>query len=41
MFALLITIAILTVLYSLAWHDQPAKERENARRANLRTKAHG
>jgi len=32
MFTLIITTAVLAVLYGLAWHNQPAKERENARR---------
>jgi hypothetical protein len=32
MFALVITIAVLAVLYGLGWHNQPAKENENARR---------
>jgi hypothetical protein len=32
MFALLVTITVLTVLYGLAWHNQPAKERDHARR---------
>jgi hypothetical protein len=31
MFIRLIGIAALAVLYGLAWHNQPAKERESAR----------
>ena len=32
MFTLILTTVVLAVLYSLAWHDQPAKERDNSRR---------
>jgi hypothetical protein len=36
MFTVLIGTIILTVLYALAWHNQPPKERDNPRRASLR-----
>ena len=32
MFTLVITTALLAVMYGLAWHNQPANEHENARR---------
>ena len=35
MFTVIIVTIVLTVLYGLAWHDQPNK-RENSRRADLR-----
>jgi len=31
MFGLVITTTVLAVLYGLGWHNQPAKENENAR----------
>jgi hypothetical protein len=34
MFALLIIITVLTVLYGLAWHDRPASQAERVRRSN-------
>ncbi len=34
MFTLAITTAVLALLYGLAWHDQPARERRNARRVD-------
>jgi hypothetical protein len=36
MFTVIIGTIILTVLYALAWHNQPPRDRENARRGNLR-----
>lgn len=32
MFILLITTVLLAVLYGLAWHDEPARQHERARR---------
>jgi hypothetical protein len=34
MFALMVTVVVLAVLYGLAWHDQPAEEPERAKRSN-------
>jgi hypothetical protein len=34
MFMTLTTIAALTVLYALAWHDRPAREPQQQRRNN-------
>ena len=34
MFTLFITTTVLAVLYGLAWHNQPAKGREDTRHAN-------
>ena len=31
MFTMLITTTVLAVLYGLAWHNQPARQREQAR----------
>jgi hypothetical protein len=30
MFALIVITTVLAVLYGLGWHNQPAKENENA-----------
>ena len=35
MFTLLVTTTVLTVLYGLAWHNQPAKERDHDERGGL------
>jgi hypothetical protein len=32
MFALILTTAVMAVLFGLAWHNEPAKARENERR---------
>jgi len=40
MFLILITAAILTVLYALAWHDQPGREPVIVRNANRRQESH-
>jgi hypothetical protein len=34
MFTLIVTTTVLAVLYGLAWHNQPAKDGENVRRAD-------
>jgi len=34
MFMTLTTIAILTVLYALAWHNQPARDQDRQPRGN-------
>jgi hypothetical protein len=32
MFTAIVLVAVLAVLYGLAWHNQPVKARENNRR---------
>jgi hypothetical protein len=34
MFTLAITVAVLSVLYGLAWHNEPARQPDLVRRAN-------
>lgn len=36
----LTTIAVLTVLYALAWHDQPAREPAATQRAQRKEASH-
>ncbi|HWW00818.1 MAG TPA: hypothetical protein VNZ64_14065 [Candidatus Acidoferrum sp.] len=31
MFALILTTAVMAVLFGLAWHNEPAKDRQNER----------
>jgi len=34
MFAAIVTITVLAVLYGVAWHNQPPKKRKKAQRDN-------
>ena len=36
MFALILTTTAMAVLFGLAWHNEPAKERQGERRNNSR-----
>jgi hypothetical protein len=40
MFALIISFALLNVLYGLAWHDEPAHEPTVVRRTNPKQARH-
>jgi len=40
MFLLTITAALLSVLYGLAWHNQPARQRIVVRTANRKHEHH-
>jgi hypothetical protein len=34
MLGMILSVAVLSVLYGLAWHDQPAREPERSKRSN-------
>jgi len=40
MFALITTVALLSVLYGLAWHNEPARQPVIVRRPNRKQEAH-
>ena len=40
MFTLLITVVVLSVLYGLAWHNEPARKATLAGRINKKQESH-
>ena len=40
MFLMTVTIVLLTVLYALAWHNQPAREPVAVRHPNRKAESH-
>ena len=40
MFTLTITVVVLSVLYGLAWHNEPARRPVQVRRANEKNEFH-
>jgi hypothetical protein len=40
MFTLLVTVVVLSVLYGLAWHNEPARKRVLVGRINKKQESH-